>query len=629
MKNHLYTLFYIFIWLFMGKVMAFVPSLTSQLKPLYWSEQNSAISLYYNPTNTSNLSEGFVSSVFVSAVGEWANVSGTRLSFVLQKSTNIEENKNEIYFSNDQSIFGSGVIGIALVSYKDSTGEILEADIALNDDIVFSSDQDNSLYLGNVITHELGHFLGLGHEPNLESTMFYQAERGQFKLAEFDKQSILQLYLKDSDRGAIAGKIVGGNSLVGIFGAQVMALDVDGKIAATQISDPDGKFNFKGLTKDKIVYIYTKPLAFKSSLPAIYSAARVNFCTNGESYRGSFFQTCMRSDEGFPASVLVSANTTKSIGNISIRCGFDVPQNYFSAKDSGDPYELDFNKFLMSTAFTGYFTERDVANTKEDVIEFKIPTDAVDVGEDDQFNVRINFRSQIFYSIYKADLSIYKNDVKIYGRTDSTSDLVVESDFSLNLDKDIVVTGVMGDRFQIRIKPKNWFNYLQLEENISPIRTVGRRLYSTKDFFPGFLISSFDSESLGIGEASNYKSSMSLKDNLNLYFLSIETTNLNNERLGSRFFIETDNSQCPDAPNAYVVKNPLTLGQSETAKSKNGKIESEFPIACGSIVNNTDGGGPSGGLGQVLAAFVLIFLLSRIQKKLVSRIKIKKLASNI
>lgn len=91
-------------------------------------------------------------------------------------------------------------------------------------------------------------------------------------------------------------------------------------------------------------------------------------------------------------------------------------------------------------------------------------------------------RSQVFYSIYKADLSIYKNGSKIFGRTNTTSDLKIESDYSLNLDQDYSFEVSAGDEIELKVKPKKWFNYLNLEENTAPIKPTGRRTFKTSDF---------------------------------------------------------------------------------------------------------------------------------------------------
>lgn len=617
-----YFLFVFICILMTSSSHGYVSSLTTQLKSLYWPSTNSQINIYFNPLNSNGISEGTVNNILSDAENQWNNVSGSRINLNFIKTVSSDElNRNEVYFSDDPTLFGSGVIGIALVSYKDSTGEILEADVLINDNTFLSTNKDSSLYLGNVLTHELGHFLGLAHEGVMESTMYYQAERGQHVLADIDKQSIVQLYNNDETTGAIQGKIVGGKDLLGLFGVQVLAFKSSGRLAAAQISDPNGSFHFKGLDPNEVYYIYTQPLLFKSSLPSIYTEVKTNFCTGGEHFRGSFYQTCHKSDEGFPKSLKVKSNTINSVGNVSVRCGFDVPLDYFAVKDSGDPYNLPFLRNSMSTAFTGYFSNKDVVDSKEDVIEFTIPSDAVSSGELNSFTLRINFRSQIFYSIYKADVYVYKNGSLVYGRTPTTSDLVVESDYTLNLDKDITLPVVMGDEIQIKVKAKDWFQYLNFEENASPIKPIGRRSYTSKDFFPGFLLSSFNYNDLTTTEKSYYKNSMAIKDPLNIYFIAIETQHdESGKRIGDREFFGTDNSQCPDAANAYLVKNPLAVSQTPLPKSKNGKIDSDLSFTCGSIAFVDRGNGPGGGMGQFILGFAAIILFSRLRKKYKSKI---------
>lgn len=604
---------YVLIVLFfmMNVTSAYVPSLTSQLKPLAWLPASQTLTIYVNPTNTLGISAGTVNTVVQNAFNEWDSVSSLNFSLTTTATSNIF-NKNELYFSDDNEIFGSGVIGIALVSYKDSTGEILEADILLNEQASLLNVKDDRLYLGNVITHEVGHSLGLGHEPTLESTMFYQAERGQYKISQMDKHSMAQLYPNSSSLGAISGKIIGGESLLGLFGIQVMALTTDGRIYASVISEADGSFHFKGLEPGKTYYLFTKPLSFKSSLPTMFADARANFCHNGESFRGSFFQTCLTVDEGFPQSLSVNANQVTAVGNVTIRCSLDVPPSYLEAKDRAENYQLPFDAAVMSTAYTGFFSQPDTDNEVEEKISFTIPEaqDLTAIGDD--LNLKINFRSQIFYSIFKADLSIYKNGNKVFGRTATTSDLKIESDYALNLDQDFSFDIAAGDEIELRIKPKKWFNYLNLEENSAPIKPVSRRTFKTSDYFPGFLISSFNYNELSAEERRLYSSSMNIKDPLNWYFLTIETVKRNSgERVRGKSFFSSDNSQCVDAFNAYQIQRPIDASNSITPKNKTGKIDDPMPISCGSIDTKGPGSGGGNGLWQIVFGFCLIIGLKR------------------
>lgn len=69
------------------------------------------------------------------------------------------------------------------VSFDPDTGEILDADIevnhAFNDFSI--SDENVQFDLQSVLTHEIGHFIGLDHTPDDTATMFAGYERGDIE----------------------------------------------------------------------------------------------------------------------------------------------------------------------------------------------------------------------------------------------------------------------------------------------------------------------------------------------------------------------------------------------------------------------------------------------------------------
>src|SRR5690606_24619766 len=94
-------------------------------------------------------------------------------------------------------------------------------------------------FLGDVVTHELGHFLGLAHSETPGSTMVYSVFKEMHTVASDDIHGIKELYGPASG-GKITGKIVGGKS-VGVFGVNVFLISHDtGKIAAHVMSDSSG-----------------------------------------------------------------------------------------------------------------------------------------------------------------------------------------------------------------------------------------------------------------------------------------------------------------------------------------------------------------------------------------------------
>ena len=85
------------------------------------------------------------------------------------------------------------------VSYDTDTGEILDADIELNQAYnELTTGDDNVVYdLESIMTHEIGHFIGIDHSPDPEATMFLAYEEGdtyQRDLAPDDLAAACTIY---------------------------------------------------------------------------------------------------------------------------------------------------------------------------------------------------------------------------------------------------------------------------------------------------------------------------------------------------------------------------------------------------------------------------------------------------
>lgn len=66
------------------------------------------------------------------------------------------------------------------VTFNDETGEILDADIEINhaNNNFTISDTDMAFDLQAILTHEIGHFIGLDHSPDFSATMYAGYEEG-------------------------------------------------------------------------------------------------------------------------------------------------------------------------------------------------------------------------------------------------------------------------------------------------------------------------------------------------------------------------------------------------------------------------------------------------------------------
>jgi hypothetical protein len=92
-------------------------------------------------------------------------------------------------------------IALTTVTYDKGTGEIWDADIELNTAehtiVVNVSPAPGTFDLESILTHEIGHFFGLGHSPLPDAVMYYQDEGGSSRrrnLAPDDIDAICNVY---------------------------------------------------------------------------------------------------------------------------------------------------------------------------------------------------------------------------------------------------------------------------------------------------------------------------------------------------------------------------------------------------------------------------------------------------
>jgi MYXO-CTERM domain-containing protein len=98
-------------------------------------------------------------------------------------------NANVIAFVSDweDREYPPEAFGLTLVWHDPKTGEILDADMMINEtmgELMLCPLDDcpaDAVDVQNVITHEAGHFLGLGHSYSRTSAMFFEARTGEVR----------------------------------------------------------------------------------------------------------------------------------------------------------------------------------------------------------------------------------------------------------------------------------------------------------------------------------------------------------------------------------------------------------------------------------------------------------------
>ncbi len=103
-------------------------------------------------------------------------------------------NANVILFNGDWEHEGmANTYGLTTTTFDPETGELIGADIELNANVDFTvSDEDVRADLLSVLTHEVGHFLGMGHADadHPEATMYPYYSEGTAELRSLTEDDV-------------------------------------------------------------------------------------------------------------------------------------------------------------------------------------------------------------------------------------------------------------------------------------------------------------------------------------------------------------------------------------------------------------------------------------------------------
>ncbi|HYR87119.1 MAG TPA: IPT/TIG domain-containing protein [Terriglobia bacterium] len=212
------------------------------------------ISYWINDRGSSQISNGSEFAAIHAAFQTWQNVQTADVRFTYKGTTPVRsvgrDGMNVVSFADDSTPLGSSVVAATFSFFRaDSAGGVVfdESDIIFNPVQQFSTSVEDSKFdVQGVLTHEIGHLLGLDHAGLVSSVMVPFAALSQLDqrtLAYDDAAAITEIYPKASTVppvGQISGVVQSGG--VGAFGAHVVAVDRDGTALVSTLSQRDGSY---------------------------------------------------------------------------------------------------------------------------------------------------------------------------------------------------------------------------------------------------------------------------------------------------------------------------------------------------------------------------------------------------
>ena len=283
-------------------------------QPISWPA-GAAISYMVNPNGVAGLTTGLQQQVVVGAVDDsfraWKNIAAASISFsdagTTQSTGTAGDGVNTISFQDTNKTINPplppSILAITIPRFSCSAGslqlggktvnvvvgQIYDADIVFNPLTTFSPiGVNNAADLVAVLTHEVGHLLGLDHTGVLSSIMNPFGEAGTSSASRTvqsdDMVTAASIYPAanfSSTFGAISGKITS-SSGAAVESADVVASSVPGGVpVASQLSGADGSFSITGLPPGNY-RVMVEPLdgpVTLANFPGFYSSGQTNFAT--------------------------------------------------------------------------------------------------------------------------------------------------------------------------------------------------------------------------------------------------------------------------------------------------------------------------------------------------------------
>lgn len=240
--------------------------------PLRWSAP-AAISITVNATGSDDIPDGSHLPALQLAIRAWNDATGTTATLVEDtnpasraRSDWEADDLHMLIFDEDDSSgyfpLGTGIVALTPVWFQ-SNGVIADADVLFNgSDFTFTTEGVlNAFDVQDVATHELGHLLGLDHSGWAGATMYPYVDPSVIlhrSLSGDDERGLRDAY-PTGTYSTITGRVTRASDGSGVAGANVAALDSDGRTIAGALADAAGNYALKGLEAETYT-VWASPL---------------------------------------------------------------------------------------------------------------------------------------------------------------------------------------------------------------------------------------------------------------------------------------------------------------------------------------------------------------------------------
>jgi hypothetical protein len=313
---------------------------------LAWSAPGITWNLHV--AGSDDIDDGSHEMAIVKAFDVWQSVGGSKIAFArgADVSSGPSSSNHVVMFdeNNDTGYFPplSGIVALTPISYDTGSGNILDADIIFNGkDYSWSTAGDDGHFdVQDVLTHELGHFIGLDHSPVLSGSMWPYVSPKQWlhRSLSLDDRSGAIAVAEQPNQTRILGTVRRSGDPVP--GATVCVINADdGRLTATTLTSEDGSWVIKGVPVGNY-QVYACPLEGGMSEGNLTGngLVSVNFSL---AFYGGF---------GSPTTFSIAGGGSVNCGNLA------VPANSPVTESNSSPMILRRGQVQFVTVFGSGFT---------------------------------------------------------------------------------------------------------------------------------------------------------------------------------------------------------------------------------------------------------------------------------